>query len=116
MPKILEFLKVVVASIGGGFSASRAAIISLFKKEAVKFALAKLAKGILKGSFGNWIITFAVEYLFEELVQPLMKLAFNYMGYQYDRIDGKVKVMKLDKAKRDGDGKAYDIIVDDIIG
>ena len=49
----------------------------------------------------------------DEFVQPLMKMAFNYMGYQYDRIDGKVKVKRLNKA---GDQDEYDDAIDDIVG
>lgn len=112
MKKILEiFPKILSIFTSGGF---KAAVFSILKKEAVKLALSKLARGILKGTFGNWLITFAVEYLMDEFVIPLMKTGFNYMGYQFDKIEGKIYIKRLNDAQNQGNQDEYDDIVIDI--
>lgn len=116
MLKLLEFLKAIIPALGGSFNSFRAFVIDLARKELLKLALSKLAKGFLKGAFGNWLVAFATEYLFEEFVMPLMKSAFNYMGYQFDRAEGKINIKRLRQAEAEGDVEEYDVIVDDIIG
>ena len=112
MHKILSvFTKILGVFKSGSF---RVAAFALLKREATKLALKKLAKGILKGSFGNWLITFAVENLMEEFVFPLIKKAFNVMGYHFDKIEGRILIKKLKDAEKKGDQNEYDDIVIDI--
>ena len=116
MKKILEFIKAIIPHLNGSFDSFKKLVIDLARKETIKLAMAKLAKGFLKGAVGNWFIAFAVEYLFDEFVIPLMEVAFNYMGYQFERVEGKIKIKKLIRARGEGNVQEYDVIVDDIIG
>ena len=95
MVKFLEFIKAIIPALSGSFDSIKQFVIQMAKKELIKLALAKLARGILKGAFGNWIIAFAVDHMFEEFVMPLMQKAFNYLGYEFDRKNGKIKFRRL---------------------
>lgn len=92
----------------------RDAFLSVLKTKAVEFALAKLAKGVMRGAFGNWLIAFATKYLMEEFVIPLMKIAFNYMGYRFMKVEGNYLIKKLENSENENDQNRYDDIIDDI--
>ena len=89
-------------------------LIKYLKGEAVKLALQKLLGSALAGGFRGWLIKYAVEYLFEEVAEPIAKLTLRNVGYVYHRVEGKVILKKIQKAKEEGDGEDYDSAVDDL--
>lgn len=62
------------------------------------------------------VINFAVDNLFEEVVNPFMEVALARAGYKYDFKNGKVLIEKLNKAKEENNEADYNSAVDDILG
>ena len=91
-------------------------IISFLKERAVKLALKKLLGSIVTGGIRAWIIRFIVEELFEEVVEPLIKMALREAGWVYERAKGEIHVKRLEDAREDNDAQDYNDTVDDIMG
>ena len=64
------------------------------------------------GGFKGWLIKFIVTELYEEIGEPVIKYALNEVGYQYDRVKGKVIVNRIEKAKDENNEEAYNSAVD----
>jgi len=45
--------------------------------------------------------------LYEEVAQPFIELLFRKGAFVYDKVDGKLKIKKLTKAKDNKDEKDY---------
>lgn len=88
-------------------------VIQYLKSAAVKAALLKFLGSAVSGGWKAWIIKFIVAELFEEIAEPIIKASFRQVGYAYDRVDGEIKVKKLNKAREDDDKETYNSIVDD---
>ena len=92
------------------------ALIDFLKGSAVKYAVKKLlgtSTGIIGGVKG-WLIKYAITELFEEVVEPVIKLAIRKGLLVYDKVDGKIKLKKLEKAKEENDEATYNSTIDDI--
>lgn len=87
-------------------------IIEQLKGAAVKAALVKLVKTSV--GFRAWIIKILVEELFEEVIEPAIKMSFRRLKYEYDRKEGEIIVKKIDEARQNGNQADYDSSVDDI--
>lgn len=110
-PKIIiEFVKAILHAIANGGKITFKSVLNILKVQtikflktsAVKFALKKILGSAVAGGFLGFIITYVVEELFEEVAEPLIKLAFRKLGYVYDRADGEVRIKKLHRANQDG--------------
>lgn len=88
--------------------------------EAVEKFLAVFLKSYLNTLVGQGslkkVINFAVDNLFEEVVNPFMEVALVRAGYKYDVKNGKILIEKLNKAEEENDATTYDSTVDDILG
>ena len=87
-------------------------VIDILKGQAIKFALKKILGSAIIGGPKAWIIKFIVTELFEEVAEPLIKLAFRKMGYAYNKVQGEVFVKKLDKANEENDEQAFNDAID----
>lgn len=90
-------------------------LIKFLRGEAVKLALKKLLGSAAAGGFKAWLVTFVVKELYDEVAEPIIKLAFRKSGYVYNKIDGKIKIKKLREARNENDEDAYDNIVTDVL-
>jgi hypothetical protein len=89
-------------------------VVELLKSQAVKAVLKKLLGSAAAGGFLGFVITYVVEELFEEVAEPIIKLAFRKMGYIYDRTQGTITIKKLNRANEEGREEDADIILDNI--
>lgn len=88
--------------------------IDLLKREAVKSALVKLLGSAALGGVRAWMIKFAVENLFEQVAEPIIRASFIKLGYLYNRVEGNILVKRINKAKEDNHEGNYDSAIDDI--
>ena len=86
----------------------------MLKDVAVKIALKKLLGSVLAGGPKAWIIKFIVSELFEEIVEPLIKLSIRKGLLLYDITEGKITIKKITSAKEQGDSDAYRRNVSDV--
>lgn len=89
-------------------------LINFLKGEAIKIALKNILGSVAMGGFKAWLIKFIVTELYEELGEPLIRAGINQVGYYYDKIDGKITIKKIDKAREEGDAENYRDGVNDI--
>jgi hypothetical protein len=92
------------------------ALIDFLKGSAVKFAVKKLlgsSVGMIAGVKG-WLIKYAITELFEEVAEPLINLAIRKGLLAYDKVDGKIKLKRLEKAKEENNEANYNTTIDDI--
>ena len=89
-------------------------ILDFLKGRAVKLALKKLLGSPYAVGFQAWLITFLIEELFEEVVEPLAKAALVEVGYLKDKVDGKLTADKIKKARKDGELEDYNSAVDSV--
>jgi hypothetical protein len=95
-------------------SSLKAMLIEQLKGAAVKAAL-KAFLGTAAGTgIKVWIIKFAVENLYDEVGEPIIKAGLVQAGYYYHKLDGKIIIRKIKKAREENDGQAYDSSVDDV--
>lgn len=90
-------------------------LLDLLKGQAVKLALKKLLGSAMVGGPKAWLIKFIVTELFEEVAEPLIRYALNQVGYYYDKIDGEVKIKKLNRARENNNEQDYNATIDDIL-
>lgn len=88
-------------------------LIPFLKGAAVKAALKKLLGSAVMGGFKGWLIKFVVTELFEEIAEPLIKAGLNHVGYLYDKVDGNVKVKRIERARSEDDHDTYRATVND---
>lgn len=108
MKKFKEWFKSVWPEI-------QAQILEQLKGAAVKAALKSFLGTGAGVGFKAWLIKFVVENLFEEIAEPLIKAAFTFMGYSYNRVEGNILVKRLKEAQENNDEDAYNDTVDDIL-
>ena len=89
-------------------------LIAFLKGSAVKLAIKKILGTAAMGGIKGWIIKITVTELFEEVAEPLIKLALRKGFLVYDKIDGSIKIKKLEKAKAENNETAYNSTIDDI--
>lgn len=82
-------------------------IVEHLKGKAVKLALRKLLGSPLAVGFKGWLVSFVAEELFEEVAEPLIKFVVRKGFLIYDKVDGKLKVKKIKKAKEGQDEETY---------
>ena len=90
-------------------------ILAFLKQRVVTTAIKKIATITSLGGVKGWLANYIVEYLYDEVGQPVVLLSLRKLNYTYEVIEGKVLIKKLDDAKRDHDQEEYDSIVDDIL-
>ena len=73
------------------------ALLSVLKTKAVEVALAKLV-GATAG-FKAWLVKFVVEYFFDTLAEPVIKLALRKGQLVIDKRRGKIVYKKVMDAK-----------------
>lgn len=91
------------------------ALINFLRGQAVKLALKKLLGSSSAGGFKAWLVKLIVTEFYDEIGEPVIKLAFRKAGYIYNKIDGEIKIKKLREAHSENDEDAYDDIVTDIL-
>lgn len=96
-----------------GWPAVKSFLISHFKGEFVKLALKKVLGTAAAGGLKGWLVKLIANELFEELAEPVVKAVLRKGKYQYDRLDGKITVIKLNQAEQKGDNDSYDDIITD---
>lgn len=89
-------------------------LIAFLKGSAVKLAIKKILGTAAVGGIKGWIIKIIVTELFEEVAEPLIKLALRKGFLVYDKIDGSIKIKKLKKAKAENNETSYNSTIDDI--
>lgn len=89
-------------------------VIQFLKKRAVTASLKLILGSAATGGFWGFIITYIVDNLFTEVAEPIIKLAFEKEGYLYDRVNGEIKLKKLNKAENTGNVHAADQVLDNI--
>ena len=89
-------------------------LIAFLKGSAVKLAIKKILGTAAMGGIKGWIIKIIVTELFEEVAEPLIKLALRKGFLAYDKIDGSIKIKKLEKAKAENNETSYNSTIDDI--
>ena len=85
-------------------------LIQFLKGAAVKAALKKILGSAMAGGFKAWLIKYIVTELYEEVAEPLLKMALNRVGYAYDKHRGKTIIKRLENAE---DQTTYDAATDD---
>ena len=89
-------------------------LIGKLKGAFVKKALKKIFGSVIKGGFKVWLVTFILEELYENVAEPLIRLAARKGLLIYDKIDGKIKIKKMNKALKEGDEDTYNDILDNV--
>lgn len=64
------------------------------------------------GGFKGWLIRLVVTELYEEIGEPIIKYALNEVGYQYDKVKGRVIVRRIEKARNENNPDGYNSAVD----
>jgi len=77
----------------------KSALIKWAKTKAVTLALKKILGSAAMGGFKAWLIKYIVSELFEELVEPMMKLAFRKVGYLYEVKRGERTLKRIENAQ-----------------
>lgn len=89
-------------------------LIDFFKGAAIKAALKALLGSATAGGIKGWIIKYVVTELFEEVAEPLIKLSIRKGLLVHDKIEGKIKIKKINKAKDENDADTYWDTISDI--
>lgn len=88
--------------------------ISIF--ENILLAIIKAYLNTLVGQgFYLKVVNYAVDKLWDEVVNPFMKIAAVRAGYSYDVKQGKILIEKLKLAEDANDQATYDSTIDDIL-
>ena len=93
----------------------RDTILEHLKGKAVKLALKKLLGSAAAGGFKAWLIKLIVSELYDEVGEPVIEFGLRKVGVVYRKIDGKIKVTRLDRARENQDADAYDATIRDIL-
>lgn len=109
-----SFLDGLVSSSGNGWKSARGFLISQLKGEFIKIALKKVLGSSMAGGLRGWIVKYVAEYLFEEIAEPIIKLALRKGRYHYEVINGKILIKALDEAEQGGSDEDYNDAVNDI--
>lgn len=119
MKLLKELIPIIINGLVSGklktLAGIKAFFYSISEKVVVKAALKHFAKGILKGAFGNWLITFLAVELMEEFGKKFINTFFNLAGYGIKKIEGGFQVKKLEQAEREGNREAYNKTIYDIM-
>lgn len=92
----------------------RVMIVELLKSAWVRMILLKMFGSAISGGYKAWIAKVIVEYAFDELALPIIKLAFRKMGYVYHRAEGQIIFKRIEQAKEENDQAKYDSAIDDL--
>jgi len=80
----------------------------------IKTALINFVKsGPLLG-FRTWLVKLIITEFFEEIAEPLIRLSLRRLEYSYKKVEGKIIIKKIEKAKNENNQNDYDHSVDDI--
>jgi len=82
-------------------------IVEHLKGKAIKLALKKVLGSVMAGGIKGWLVKFVVTELFEEIAEPLIKLAIRKGFVLYDKIEGSINVKQTEKAKDEGNYDDY---------
>jgi hypothetical protein len=89
-------------------------LIDFLKGSAVKYALKKLLGTAAMGGFKGWLVRYIVTELFEEIAEPVIRYLIRKGALAYDQAEGKIKIIKLERAKASKNEADYDSTIDDI--
>lgn len=89
-------------------------LIRLLKTKAIEWLGKKLFKNAAVAGFKGWLVKTAVELAWKYLGEPLSEFAIRKGLFIYDKIDGKIKSVKLEEAKKDHDKEDRDRVIDSI--
>lgn len=90
-------------------------INNILRTKLLSLLLKKILGAASMGGIRGAIVKYLLEHLYDEIVEPLTMAALRKAGYIYNKIDGKIKIDKLEEAKESGDEDAYDDAVRDIL-
>lgn len=84
--------------------------------QVVKLALKKILSSSIGAVAGvqGWLVAFIVGELYDELAEPIVKLALREIGYHIEVVKGKTIVKKINKARQEGNHEDYRRNVDDL--
>jgi len=98
-----------MASLGG--ASLKAYLIGRVRSEFVKRMLIMIFKTAVTGGLKTKIVKWLLVNAFDEVIMPLMKEAFNILGYGFDKTNGKIKIWKRKRAEEQQNEDDYiDII------
>ena len=89
-------------------------LINFLRDAIVKLALKKLLGNVMAGGFKAWIIKYIALELFDEVLEPLLRLAIRKGMLGVDKIDGAIKVKKITRAKYEDDEATYRNTIGDV--
>jgi hypothetical protein len=101
-------------SSGANWAALRAIVIEVLKNAWVRMILLKVFGAAISGGYQAWIAKLIVEYAFDTLALPIIKLSFRKMGYVYHKAEGQIIFKRLEEAKVENDKVKYDAAIDDL--
>lgn len=84
-------------------------------KELFTKSLVKILKLEALGGFKAWLVSFLIEHFYDDIVEPLLKLAVRRVKNAQVRIEGEILIKKLKQAEQDGNQTDYDATIDDIL-
>lgn len=87
--------------------AFKLALINFLRKEFVTLALKKILGSAMAGGFKGWLVKYVATNLYDEVAVPIV----NFLGRKgllfVDKESGKIKVKKINEAKKDDDIDSY---------
>lgn len=89
-------------------------LLAIFKKESVKLLFSKLFKTASMSGLRLWLVKFVVNAAWNFIGEPIAKYAIRKGLLFYDKVDGHVKVRKLQRARDENNQEDYDNARDDI--
>lgn len=86
-------------------------IITQLRGQAIKQAIILLVKSGPFMGFRGWLVKVIVTHFYDDIAEPLIKMAFLNMNYEYRRIEGKILLKRVKNAENQ---TQYDAAIDDI--
>jgi hypothetical protein len=94
------------------WAALRPLVLEFLKSTFVKTILLKMFGSAISGGYKAWIAKLIVEYAYEELAEPIVKLVFRRAGYLYNKVEGKIIIEKIKEARDENNSEKYNSAVD----
>ena len=94
----------------------QAILMEQLKGALIKTALKKFIGSAAGGGFKVWLVKFIATELFEEVGEPLVKMALVEIRYVPVLIKGKLTSAKIIRAREDGNTQEYHATVNDMFG
>lgn len=93
----------------------QAFLIEQLKGKLVQAVLVKILGSAALGGFRTWLIKFAVEKMYEQIAEPIIKAGLIKVGYVYHRVEGNILVEKLKTSIEEHNEDDYNSTIGDIL-